>query len=144
MKTIDFIRYELYNYFRNLWIFRKALWNYRRWDYSGMLEFMELASRDMSDCHEKHSHLMRGEQTAKELKVFAEYMKRIREDEYSMRYIKVDWELNRKPMIQVSPVKYEGPKYGSKLYREIERDWLRNDLQQAAKLFERKVKTWWE
>lgn len=38
MKAIDFIRYDLYNYFRNLWIFRKALWNYRRWDYSGMLQ----------------------------------------------------------------------------------------------------------
>ena len=47
-KTWDFLRYDMPRFFRNLWLFRKALYNYR-W-YSGqhaVLPFMQTALMDM-------------------------------------------------------------------------------------------------
>ena len=141
---MKFIRYDLYNYLRNLWVFHRALWNYRRWDYSGMLNFMELAARDMSECHEKHGHLVRSKKTAKELKIFAEYIKRIREDDYGLRHINIEWLTDKKPSIKINPIKYEGPLYGTKLYTQVEKSCSVNDMEQAARLFQRKLKTWWD
>ena len=49
-KTWDFLRYDMPRFFRNLWIFRKDLYNYR-W-YSGqnaVLPFMKTALTDMAD-----------------------------------------------------------------------------------------------
>ena len=48
-KTWDFLRYDMPRFFRNLWIFRKDLYNYR-W-YSGqnaVLPFMKTALTDMA------------------------------------------------------------------------------------------------
>lgn len=48
-KTWDFLRYDMPRFFRNLWIFRKDLYNYR-W-YSGqnaVLPFMKTALNDMA------------------------------------------------------------------------------------------------
>ena len=73
----------IWKFFRNLWLFRKALWGYRSYDYHGMLEFMETCARDMSRRHKEHGHLMRSEETAKELKVFAELLRRVNEDNYT-------------------------------------------------------------
>jgi len=49
-KTWDFLRYDMPRFFRNLWMFRKDLYNYR-W-YSGqnaVLPFMKTALTDMAD-----------------------------------------------------------------------------------------------
>ena len=49
-KTWDFLRYDMPGFFRNLWMFRKDLYNYR-W-YSGqnaVLPFMKTALTDMAD-----------------------------------------------------------------------------------------------
>ena len=49
-KTWDFLRYDMPRFFRNLWMFRKDLYNYR-W-YSGqnaVLPFMKTALTDMTD-----------------------------------------------------------------------------------------------
>ena len=40
-KTYHTIRYEIPNFIKNIWLFRKALWNYTWWDYTFMLQFMK-------------------------------------------------------------------------------------------------------
>ena len=44
----DFIRHGIPNFLKNTWLFRKALFNYRWWDYRGVMEFMSTSFGDMS------------------------------------------------------------------------------------------------
>jgi hypothetical protein len=40
-KTYHVIIYDIPRFLKNIWLFRKALWNYRWWDYTFMLQFMK-------------------------------------------------------------------------------------------------------
>lgn len=41
-KTWDFFKRDLPRFFKNIWLFRKALWNHYWWDHHGVLRFMEI------------------------------------------------------------------------------------------------------
>lgn len=47
-KMYSFFRYELPNFVKNIWKFRKELWNYSWWDYQFMLMFMRRCTFDMA------------------------------------------------------------------------------------------------
>lgn len=50
----DLIRYDIPNFFVNLWTFKKALWDYRWYQgTSSLFGFMEIALRDMADNKEE-------------------------------------------------------------------------------------------
>ena len=59
---IEYISYNIYSFFRydlprfckNIWKFRKALYNHYWFDYHGMLMFMEIGLTDMANNIEKH------------------------------------------------------------------------------------------
>ena len=40
-KTYDTIRYKIPMFFRNIWLFRRALWEFRWWDYRFVLPFLK-------------------------------------------------------------------------------------------------------
>lgn len=48
-RLIDIIRYEIPNFIRNIWKFRKALSEYYWYDYRGLLMFIETALLDKAD-----------------------------------------------------------------------------------------------
>lgn len=135
---------SLWKYFRNLYVFRKVLWNYRSWDYSGMLQFMETSARDMSECTSKYSHHLDSDQSAKELLIFAEHLKRIREDAFHINTI--DYIDGGKGILSGEFVNKPNhlPSYKAKKgFHKIEESVMKNHLHEAAKLFERKLKSWW-
>ena len=43
-----FLFKDLPNFFKNIWRFRKALWNHHWWDYSGTLRFIEISTEHMA------------------------------------------------------------------------------------------------
>jgi hypothetical protein len=54
LKMWDSIRYDIPNFFTNLWTFKKVLWNYRWYQgTSSLFGFMEIALRDMADNKEE-------------------------------------------------------------------------------------------
>ena len=53
-KTLDFFRYDLPNFIKNLWKFRRALLYTRSYDYSGILMFLETCTNNMANDIEKH------------------------------------------------------------------------------------------
>lgn len=55
-KILDFFRYELPWFFRNLWAFRKAIWRHRPWDYSGTLRLMHTSLTLLADNIEKYGN----------------------------------------------------------------------------------------
>ena len=134
----------IWKYFRNLYVFHKALWNYRSWDYSGLLRLMETATKDMHECHRDHGHLMRSEQTAKELLIVSTLCKRIREDKYTDE-------------VQGFKSK-EGSFFGGEFYQKantlpsikykrfykMRENVKKNDLELLTKLMKTKLLSWWD
>ena len=135
----------IWTFFRNVWLFRKALWNYYGWDYSGLLRFMETAAEDMSEHHKKHSYLMRGDETAKELHVWAELLKRVREHDYHEDKEGFVYSDNEEDIFGGKFVQRPNalPSNKSKSFYKMINQQRRDDLKLIAKMFERKVQSWW-
>ena len=55
-KTYELFRRGIPRFVRNIWTFRKALWNYYWWDYSHALFFLQTALEDSYPKLEKHGH----------------------------------------------------------------------------------------
>jgi len=145
-KARDFKNATIWKFCRNLWVFRKCLWNYRSWDHSGLLHFMETCARDMSHTHKEHSFHVRSEETSKELLVFAELLKRVREDDYTLSMVDVvDCEPGEKGFCGMKFVQKPNtlPNQKARSFYKMRLGVQKNDLQLAAKLFERKVLSWW-
>jgi hypothetical protein len=53
-KTYDLFRRDIPRFIKNIWLFRKGLWNYHWWDNHGVLIFVEKGLIDMSNNVEKH------------------------------------------------------------------------------------------
>jgi hypothetical protein len=75
---------DLPNFFRNIYKFRKALWNHHWWDYRGTLQFIEIGVNDIANGVEnkgieiQHSRMKK---VAKMRRV-VEILKNIGEDRY--------------------------------------------------------------
>ena len=143
LKRLLSYRYDIYNLFRNLWLFKECMWHYRRYDYSGLLQFIETCSRDMSKAHTT-GNLVRSEQTAKELLIVAELVKRIREDEYIFnkgRYKHTGEGLFGMEFIQED---HQLPKNTSKSFYKLVDSSRKADLELLTKMMKRKLLTWWD
>ena len=53
-KTYELFRYDLPRFFKNVWTFRKALWNHYWFDHHGTLMFLETGLTHISDTVEKY------------------------------------------------------------------------------------------
>ena len=84
-KSWDFLRYDMPRFFKNLWMFRKDLYNYR-W-YSGqhaVLPFMKTALVDMATHIDKHGMEVEKSKDKKVAKMYraAFLMERMIEDDF--------------------------------------------------------------
>ena len=135
----------IWKFFRNLWLFRKALWNYRSWDYSGMMEFMETSAQDMSRCHKENGQHTTSQISAKELQVFAALLRRVREDAYTddkleFKKVREGGMFGGFDNVQRSNTL---PNRDSKEFYKIIESNTKNDLELIGKMFSRKVRHWW-
>ena len=83
-RTRRFLFRDLPNFFKNIWRFRKALWNHHWWDYSGTLDFIQIGIDDIAKNLEKKGNeveVSRMKKVAK-MKRLVEIIKNIREDRY--------------------------------------------------------------
>jgi hypothetical protein len=55
-KTYELFRYDLPRFFKNIWTFRKALWNHYWFDHHGTLMFLETGLTHISNTVEKYGH----------------------------------------------------------------------------------------
>ena len=135
---------NIWKYFRNLYVFHKALRQYRSWNYSGLLLFMETATKDMHKCHKNHGHLMRSEDTAKELLIVSTLLKRIREDNYTdevQGYKRKEGSLFGGEFYQ-KPNTLPSIKY--KHFYKMREAVKQNDLDLVCKMMKTKLLTWWD
>jgi hypothetical protein len=55
-KTYELFRYDLPRFFKNIWLFRKGLWNHYWFDHHGTLKFLEIGLTDISNNVEKYGN----------------------------------------------------------------------------------------
>jgi hypothetical protein len=55
-KTYELFRYDIPRFFKNIWRFRKPLWNHYWFDHHGTLTFLEIGLTHMSDNVEKRGN----------------------------------------------------------------------------------------
>lgn len=53
-KFYSFFRYDMPRFLKNIWLFRKALWNHYWFDHHGTLEFMKIGISDIANNVEKY------------------------------------------------------------------------------------------
>lgn len=135
---------DIWKYFRNLYVFHKALWRYRSWDYSGLLLFMETATKDMHEGHKNNGHLMRSEETAKELLIVSTLLKRIREDKYTDEV--QGWGQKGSGMWSGSFYQKPNtlPNINAKKFYKMREAVKKNDLDYLCKILNRKLFTFWD
>lgn len=135
---------NIWKYFRNLYVFHKALRQYRSYDYSGLLLLMQTATKDMHECHKNHGHLVRSEDTAKELLLVSTLLKRIREDKYTdevQGYKSVEGKMFGGEFYQVPNTL---PSINAKKFYKMRQAVKQNDLDYLCKILKRKLFTFWD
>lgn len=133
----------IWKFFRTVYKLRKSLWYYRSWDYGGLLYLMEEATKDMHECHKNHGHLVRSEDTAKELLIVSTLLKRIREDNYTdevqgWEHKEGNWggSFYQKPNTL--------PSIDAKSFYKMREAVKKNDLDYLCKILNRKLFTFWD
>ena len=109
-----------------------------------MLDLMQTATYDMHKLHRDHGHLVRSEETAKELLLLSELLKRIREDKYIdgvQGYKSEEGKLFGGEFFQKPNTL---PSIKSKNFYKMREQAKKNDLSLACKLIERKLFTFWD
>ena len=86
-KTYEFFRYKLPAFFRNLYYFRRELWEFRGWDYSFNLSLFARSLEKTSEVIEKHGNEVESSKNKKveKIKRVVELIKNSREDLYIYR-----------------------------------------------------------
>ena len=86
-KTYEVFRYKLPGFFRNLYYFRRELWEFRGWDYSFNLSLFARSLEKTSEVIEKHGNEVESSKNKKveKIKRVVELIKNSREDLYIYR-----------------------------------------------------------
>jgi hypothetical protein len=106
---------------------------------------IETATKDMHNCHKNHGHLMKAEQTAKELLIVSEICKRLREDEYSLG--RIDYHTHGGKGFGLGHFTQKEdvlPKYKAKSFHKLTEQMKKDDLKLMCKILERKLFSWWD
>jgi hypothetical protein len=83
-KTYELFRYDLPRFFKNIWRFRKPLWNHYWFDHHSSLTFLEVSLTHISDNVEKHGNEVDGPRLKKvaAMRRVVELIKNYNEDNY--------------------------------------------------------------
>jgi hypothetical protein len=83
-KTYSFFRYDFPRFIKNVWRFRKPLWNHYWWDHHAILRFMEIGFDQMAEKTEKYGNEVDVSRLkkVKAMKRAAELIRNYNEDRY--------------------------------------------------------------
>jgi hypothetical protein len=84
-RSWDFLTWEIPHGLKNLWRFRKVVWDFSDGDYSSLLKVMQVASKELSNHIGHHNHHQRAKKDARELLIVSELCRRLAtEDQYDV------------------------------------------------------------
>lgn len=82
IETIRFQWYCFYYGICNIVRFWRVVWRFDTCDYTGLLELMQAATKQMAIDHRDHGHLVNSERTAHQLFIVSELCRRLAADDY--------------------------------------------------------------
>lgn len=139
-------KYKLKNYFRNIWLFRKALTNTVCWDYTGLLLLMKTQIASMEENMRLYGHHLNNENHCKRMRECIHLLDRIIEDDYNKaNYDFVD---ECAPVygkcfsIKVTPL-YDYPKNKKTIHKYASEQKTR-DLERLFYLMNKHIQNWWD
>ena len=139
-------KYKLKNYFRNIWVFRKALANTVSWDYTGLFYLMQTQIILMEEAIRLHGHHLNRDNHCKRMRECVHLLDRIIKDEYykaSYDFVdKHDSVYGKCFGIKVTPL-YDYPK-NEKVIKEYARKQRGKDLERLTFLLNKHVLSWWD
>jgi hypothetical protein len=131
---------------KNLWRYRKVIWNDRDWDYAFLLNLVEFKTKTMSDTIKKYGMSVSSEETANELAEVSQLLGRLANDDFE-KHVDEHYEKWDKEYRLLDAFK---PNKKSEEYLESLRLAWKND-KQDRKLAEKrllklltKYKNWWD
>lgn len=139
----DLFRYNIPNFFRNIWVQRTALWNARSWDHSGVYMYMRNQLNDMSVNQRKYGLHLNKEKQCDRIDICVKVIDRLLKDEYDIER----WDFiedNKAPLfgMRMEP-KYDFPSKSRTIYnlsdkqQEIDKEYLFKTLQ-------KRLHHWWD
>jgi hypothetical protein len=127
-RLFDLVRYDIPRFFKNIYVFRRTLWNSYNFDYSGILYAIRDQLTNMEDPIRNGHHLY-ALRTAKQIKTCRLLIDRILgfDEQYLFDHYDIDFSSNRSCKITKIP-KYSQAPRESNLQRKIlvgkeQQDW---------------------
>jgi len=137
------IKFKLKNYFRNIWLFRKALANTVQWDYHGILLLMKTQLTSLEENLRLHGHHLNAENHCKRMRECIHLLDRISKDEYSKAdYCIAETDTKGEFMVKVTPL-YDYPK-NSKVISDYTHKQRKKDLDRLFYLMSKHLFSWWD
>ena len=143
-EVYSFIRYGVPHFIKNVYTYRKALWDTYNFDYSGSLHYLQIHLEQLEPAIRNGHHLY-GEKTADKVKVCRLLIERIlnNSEQYSIYDLDIDFS-ERKFKIQHIPKNTEHPRYGSRLYMDISKNREQQDWDLLFKMLHKHMRGFWD
>lgn len=143
----DKLRYDIPRYFKNIWVYRKALMQTRTWDYSGSLYYLRTHLEQLEPCI-RNGHNIHAERVADRIKTCKLLLDRILDDtdqymfdSYDIQFVKLGD--NNRVKIKKTPKYPEAPRE-SKLQRKILNEKENQDWTLLMKLLTKHQRSMWD
>lgn len=133
-RLINKLRWQawcLYHGCRNLWRFRKVVWQFDACDYAGLMEIIAEAARQMAEFHRSRQHTTDHSRAAHRLRIVAALCTRIADDEYEQ-------------IVGFGDPSYKGKTAGQRQRMALHCDYLaQQDMSYLGMLLRRYGRSWW-
>lgn len=138
------LRYDILRFVRNLFVYRKALWNTYNFDYSGSLHYLKIHLEQLEPVIANGYHL-HGDKTAKKIQTCRLLLERILDfsEQYSLYEIDAEFE-GRKLKFVHTPKGTEHPRKGTKIYNSVVKDKEDQDWNLLMKLLHKHQRSFWD
>lgn len=135
------------NFLYNCWKFRGELSQFRAWDYTGMLLFMQKSMEEMEKLQSgPDAHLLHADKIAKELKICKHLLGRIIEDVYTLDKYRVEMEVEEELPCGGRVMKFSRSKVhdSPSVNKARKMDLRKQDIEMLTKIMNRKLTHWWD
>lgn len=141
---VDLFRYDIPRFIKNVFVYRKALWNTYNFDYSGSLYFMREHLKQLEKCI-RNGHHLHGEKQADKVKICVLLLDRILDstDQYNLDNIGVDFSTKKFKLVH-TPKNSEHPRYNTKTYWQVTKAKEEQDWKLLMKLLDKHMRGWWD
>lgn len=143
-QLIELFKYDIPRFVKNVFIYRKALWNTFDFDYGGSLHYLQ-KHLERLEPQIRNGYHVHGDSVANKVKTCRLLLDRIlsHSDQYFMEDISVGFSGKSLKIIR-TPKNTEHPRYGSKTYKEIEKNKEDQDWQLLMKLLTKHQRHFWD